>query len=234
MLIAFEGQDGSGKTTLLAAVQRELERLDVPVCSVPEFSDSPIGVRLLDALARDKFLRARDDDEATPITRALDIVADLYYLDERVIGPALERGAVVLKDRHVDTVLSTVPPMLVQAGVIEADSFAFTWLALLVGELRNRPAVTVYVDAPLNVRLERIKRRTRHLPEHRAHEVDSNDLEVFARRERIMRAMIQTTPNRFLTINNGRVPLEEGVRTVTAFVLAALKNRKETGEAGDG
>lgn len=224
MLIAFEGQDGSGKTTLLAAVQRELERLGVPVRAVPEFSDSPIGVRLLDALARDKFLRVRDGDEATAITRALDIAADLYYLDERVIGPALERGAVVLKDRHYATVLSTLVPMLVDAEAIEGESRAMRWLDRLLCELRYLPTGTVYVDAPLETRLERIRRRTRHMQEHRAHEVDGDDLEVFAHRERLMRQLVAAKPDRFLTVDNGRVPLEEGVRTVVSFVLAQIKN----------
>jgi thymidylate kinase len=225
MLIAFEGQDGSGKTALLAAVRRELERLGVPVCAVPEFSDSPIGLRLLDALARDKFLRAQgDEDEATAVTRALDIASDLYYLDERVIGSALERGAVVLKDRHYATVLSTLVPTLVDAGAIEGESRALRWLDRLLCELRYLPTMTVYVDAPLETRLERIRSRTRHIREHRAHEVDGDDLEVFAHRERLMRQLIAAKPDRFLTVDNGRVPLEEGVRTVVSFVLAQIRN----------
>jgi thymidylate kinase len=56
-LIAVESQDGAGMTNLLHATFLELERRKLPVMAVPEFSDSPIGLRLLDALARDKFLR---------------------------------------------------------------------------------------------------------------------------------------------------------------------------------
>ena len=132
MLIAFEGQDGAGKTSLLHASFRELERQGLPVVAVPEFSDSPIALRLLDALARDKFLRSVPGDESTALTRAMDIAADLYYFDERVIGPAMDSGCIVLKDRHVGSILSTLAPTLVNAGAIGTEPKALAWLARLL------------------------------------------------------------------------------------------------------
>ncbi len=220
MLIAFEGQDGSGKTSLLHATFLELERRGLPVVAVPEFSDSPIGLRLLDALTRDKFLRSLPGDGSTALTRAMDIVADLYYFDERVIGPALDAGCIVLKDRHVGTVLSTLVPSLVTAAAIEHEVAALAWVSGLLAELRQVPAVTVYVDAPLDVRLDRMRQRTRHLTEDRAHDISPSDLEVFAHRERVMRQLIADAPAQFVTVHNGHVPLTEGVKRVLAFIDA--------------
>jgi thymidylate kinase len=126
MLIAFEGQDGAGKTALLTAVHDELTARGVPAVVVEEFSKSPHGQRLVDAVARDKFLRPDQGEPTTVLARALEIVADLYYLDEQIIGPALKRGDVVLKDRHMDTVFSTLVPTLVRAGALHDESRALT------------------------------------------------------------------------------------------------------------
>jgi thymidylate kinase len=225
MLIAFEGQDGAGKTALLSAVRDELGARGVPVLVVEEFSDSPYGQRLVEAVARDKFLRPVPGGLTTVFARALEIVADLYYLDERVIGPALERGAVVLKDRHLDTIFSTLVPTLVRAGAVHDESRALTWLSIMLSELRHQPTVTVYVDAALEVRLKRLAARTRHLHEHRAREVSTDDLDVFAARERVMRQLIEAQPDRFVMVDNGDRPLHDGVGDIVALVEARRAGR---------
>lgn len=218
MLIAFEGQDGAGKTTLLEAVRDELHRRDVSVTAIEEFSDSPYGQRLVDAVARDKFLRPVAGEPATALTRALDEVADLYYLDERVIGPALLHSDVVLKDRHMDTIFYTLVPAFVAAGAVHDESRALTWLSVMLSEIRYQPTVTVYVDAPLDVRLARITDRSRSLTENRAHEVSAEDLAVFAARERVIGQLLAAQPTRFVTVDNGHRPLQEGVNEVLALV----------------
>lgn len=219
MLITFEGQDGAGKTSVLEAVFHQLDNQKLPALAVPEFSTSPYGQRLLDALAEDKFLRPVGS-EATRLTRALDVVADLYYLDEHVIGPALASGLLVLKDRHIDTVFSTLVPALARRDTIETEARALTWLNAVLGELRYQPDLTVYVDAPLEVRLRRIKGRTRHLIEDRAHEVSREDIAVFAERDRLMRTVIDAEPSRFLVVDNGARPVEQATKDVLSWITA--------------
>lgn len=218
MLVAFEGQDGAGKTTLLTAVHEELARRGIASTVVEEFSDSPYGQRLVDALTRDKFLLPVAGDQATVLTRAIEIVTDLYYLDETVIGPALARGHIVLKDRHRDTNLYTLIPTLVGSGAIASTERALTWLSILMSELRHPPDLTIYVNTPLSVRLERIKQRQRHLAEHRANDVSEEDLAVFAARERVIKLLIDHEPSRFMVVNNGDRPIEKGVREVVEMV----------------
>jgi thymidylate kinase len=229
MLVAFEGQDGAGKTALLEAVHAELQARRIASVIVDEFSDSPHGQRLIDAVARDKFLRPVSGEQSTYFTRALEEVADLYYLDERVIGPACERSMIVLKDRHRDTILYTLAPMLLSAGAITSQERALTWLSVLMSELRYRPAFTVYVAAPLPVRLARIAERTRHLVEDRANEVSEDDRAVFAARDRIMQQLLDDEPERFLVINNSDRPIAKGAREIVAAITERLTDSSAKG-----
>ncbi|NIL59421.1 dTMP kinase [Salinispora arenicola] len=222
MLVSFEGQDGAGKTALLMAVHDGLERLRVSSVVVEEFSCSEYGQRLIEAVARDKFLRPMRGESATFRTRALEVVADLYYQDEREIVPALEQGHIVLKDRHLDTILYTLTPSLVAAGAIRDEGHALTWLSILCSELRYRPSLTVYVDAPLSVRLERLRQRQRHLREARANEVGREDLAVFTARDRIARQLISEEPTRFLMLDNSTQPPEEEARQIIEAIRSRL------------
>jgi thymidylate kinase len=219
MLIAFEGQDGAGKTALLRATYTELTRRGMPAITVAEFSDGPYGQRLVEALSRDKFLRPMPGEPATTLIRTLEIVADLYYLDERVIRPACDAGYVVLKERHVDTIFSTQVPALVRPGLMKTASDVLAWLATVLNQLHYRPSVTVYVDATLDIRIERIKKRTSDFDEHRARKVSRDDLAVFAAREQVMRWLMAAEPARFVTIDNNR-PLADGMAQVLGLIHA--------------
>lgn len=219
MHVAFEGQDGAGKTALLEAVHTGLQRRGIASVTVEEFSDSAYGRQLVRAVARDKFLRPTVDDTATFITRALEEVTDLYYFDERVIGPALARGQIVLKDRHRDTIFYTLVPTLVTSGAIANEERALNWLSELCSELRHPPNLTVYVCAPLSIRLERIAQRRRHLAEDRAHEVSDEDRAVFAARDRVIAQLTDEEPARFLTVDNGEHPIAKGAQEVVEAIF---------------
>jgi thymidylate kinase len=221
MLVSFEGQDRSGKTALLMAVHDDLRRHGMSTVVVEEFSRSPYGQRLIEAVARDKFLRPVAGESATLRSRALEVVADLYYQDEREIGPALKQGHIVLKDRHLDTILYTLTPSLLAAGAVRDEDRALTWLSVTCSELRHRPALTVYVDAPLSVRLERMRKRRRDLHEERANEVSHEDMAVFAARERVARQIMGEESNRFLVLDNSSKPITEGA----TVIIEAIRNR---------
>lgn len=207
MLIAFEGQDGAGKTSLLEAVHAELTRRQVAAIAVAEFSASEYGQRLLDAVARDKFLRPTSGASATFLTRALEEITDLYYLDERVIAPAIGEGKIVLKDRHYDTILYGLAPLLTESGAVSDTHTALSWLRQVMSHIRHMPAIAVYVDAPVETRLMRITHRPRTLVEDRAHAIDEDDLRVFALREQIARQLIREEGRRFLVVDNTTRPL---------------------------
>jgi dTMP kinase len=98
-LLAFEGVEGAGKSTQLALLRRELAARGHEVVVTREPGGTPVGERvravLLDPSA-----------ELHPRTEALLFAAARAELVERVIRPALERGAVVLCDRYLDSSLA--------------------------------------------------------------------------------------------------------------------------------
>ncbi len=219
MLVTFEGQDGAGKTTLLLATAAALTAQGVYNVVVREFSTASTGRRLLDALSRDKFLRPAPDEDATHLTRALDVIADLLYQDEAEVSPALASGAVVLKDRHVDTVLSTQAVALTNHGW--AVPQALQWLEQVCSALAHRPDLTVHVQAPLAVRLDRLRHRARDLTEDRANDVDENDVVIFDSRDAVMRDLTAREPGRFVLVPNGEAAIELG----TERILRAIQGR---------
>src|SRR5919199_3121414 len=97
MFITFEGLDGSGKTTqaeLLAAKIRETGR---EVVTTREPGGTPLGEELRAVLL---------NYEASSWAEAALFAAARGELVGRVIAPALERGAVVVCDRYIDSSLA--------------------------------------------------------------------------------------------------------------------------------
>jgi dTMP kinase len=94
MFVTFEGIDGSGKST-----QAKLLAASLPgeVVLVREPGGTPLSERLREVLL--------DGPEMTPWAEATLFAAARAELVERVIRPALERGATVVCDRYVDSSL---------------------------------------------------------------------------------------------------------------------------------
>lgn len=98
MFVTFEGVDGSGKSTqaeLAAAVLAEGRR---EVVATREPGGTPLGERIRELLL--------DGPEMTAWAEASLFAAARAELVERVIRPALARGALVVSDRYVDSSLA--------------------------------------------------------------------------------------------------------------------------------
>jgi dTMP kinase len=99
--LSFEGGDGSGKSTQLDLLADWLRSRGHEVVVTREPGGTPLGVKL-----RGIVLDARNADVISPRAEALIYAADRADHVERVIRPALERGAVVITDRYVDSSLA--------------------------------------------------------------------------------------------------------------------------------
>ncbi|MGD0245070.1 MAG: dTMP kinase [Streptosporangiaceae bacterium] len=100
LLVAFEGGEGSGKTTQARLVAIWLRELGYDVVTTHEPGATKIGMRLR-ALLLDTAHTGM-----SPKAEALMYAADRAEHVDSVITPALDRGAVVITDRYVDSTLA--------------------------------------------------------------------------------------------------------------------------------
>jgi dTMP kinase len=102
-LITIEGLDGAGKTTLAEALARELRARTAAQGRSVELLREPGGVHLSERireLVKDPAL------EVSPPAEALLYAAARAQLTQERLVPLLERGALVLLDRFVDSSLA--------------------------------------------------------------------------------------------------------------------------------
>lgn len=100
VFITFEGGEGAGKTTQINLLAERLLARGLEVVRTRE----PGGTRLGEAV-RSLLVRS-SDDPPTPTAELMLYAADRSHHVERVILPALERGAVVLCDRYADATVA--------------------------------------------------------------------------------------------------------------------------------
>ena len=100
LLIAFEGGEGSGKTTQARLISIWLRELGYDVVTTHEPGATKVGMRLR-ALLLDTAHTGM-----SPQAEALMYAADRAEHVTSVIAPALDRGAIVITDRYVDSSLA--------------------------------------------------------------------------------------------------------------------------------
>jgi dTMP kinase len=98
MFVTFEGLDGSGKSTQVQLLAQYLGREGREVVATREPGGTPLGERIRELLL--------DGPEMAPWAEAALFAAARAQLVERVIRPALERGADVVSDRYIDSSLA--------------------------------------------------------------------------------------------------------------------------------
>jgi dTMP kinase len=100
LLIAFEGGEGSGKTTQARLISIWLRELGYDVVTTHEPGATKVGMRLR-ALLLDTAHTGM-----SPRAEALMYAADRAEHIASVVAPALDRGAIVITDRYVDSSLA--------------------------------------------------------------------------------------------------------------------------------
>ena len=99
VFITFEGGDGSGKSTQIQSVREWFESRGREVIVTREPGGTELGTEI-------RRLVQNGPEDVDARTEALLYAADRAYHVATVIGPALERDAVVLGDRYIDSSLA--------------------------------------------------------------------------------------------------------------------------------
>ena len=99
MFVTFEGLDGSGKSTQVGLLRAHLEARGHEVVVTREPGGTPLGERVRELLREGR-------DGMSPWAETALFAAARAEVVERVIRPALARGAHVVCDRFVDSSLA--------------------------------------------------------------------------------------------------------------------------------
>ena len=197
--VVFEGGDGVGKTTqvdLLAGHLRAPTGGGYDVLVTREPGGTPLGEQLRKAVMH--------GDHVAPRAEALLYAADRSHHIHAKVRPALERGAVVVQDRYLDS------SIVYQGGARGlGDEIERISLWATEGLL---PHLTIVLDMePVSDRMDReLDRVERETTEHRALIRDAF-LKLAAR-----------TPERYAVIDAART-IQEVAADVSAAVAAAMR-----------
>ncbi len=140
--ITFEGGEGAGKSTQIRRLAERLRAGDREVVLTREPGGSPGAEQIRNLILNGEV------DRWSPLTEALLMNASRRDHIERVIAPALARGAVVLCDRFADSTRAY------QGAGGEVDPTIIAQLeTAVVGE--TRPELTLIFDLPVEEGLRR-------------------------------------------------------------------------------
>jgi dTMP kinase len=205
VFITLEGGDGVGKSTQSALLRGWLEERGREVVVTREPGGSELGAEI-----REMVLHRRG--HIAPRAEALLYAADRAHHIETVVRPALERDAVVLQDRYLDSsVAYQGAGRVLDAGEIRELSL---WAA--EGLL---PDLTVLLDldqAAARVRLDASRTRFDRLEAERG--------EFHERVRQAFLALAHAEPDRFLVVDAAR-PREEIADVIRTRAAQLLETR---------
>ena len=194
--VTFEGMEGCGKST---QAQRLCATLAPDTLLTCEPGGTPLGESIRELLLEPSR------GKMSPVSEALLYLADRAQHVAEVIRPALEAGRTVISDRYVDSTLAYqgygrgLPMDLLRAVA-----------ALATGGLT--PDLTVFLDVPVALGLERVGKRGRH------DRLESERLEFHERVRRGYLELIAHEPRRWVLVDG-----EGSEDEVAARVEAAVE-----------
>lgn len=203
LFITLEGGDGVGKSTQSALLRGWLEEQGREVVPTREPGGTELGAEI-----REMVLHRRG--HIAPRAEALLYAADRAHHVDVVVRPALERGAVVVQDRYLDSSVAYQG-----AGrVLDAEEVRGLSLWAAQGLL---PDLTVLLDldqASARSRLDASRTRFDRLESERA--------EFHERVRRAFLALAEAEPSRFLVVDASlpREEISERIRDRAATLLA--------------
>ncbi|MGH3661332.1 MAG: dTMP kinase [Micromonosporaceae bacterium] len=219
LFVVFEGGEGSGKSTQAVKLSAWLQVRERQTVLTREPGATEVGARIRSMLLdRDSFPVG---DGLTPRAEALLYAADRAHHVATVVRPALNRGAIVISDRYVDSSLAYQG-----AGrVLPVEEVA--WLSQwATGSLK--PDLVVLLDVAPEVGLARVKQRGA---------ADRLETESLAFHERVRYAFLDLAaaePRRYLVVDGAADPeqIASQVRERVLTLLPPGQLARQTSQAG--
>jgi dTMP kinase len=199
LFVCFEGGEGAGKSTQSKALAEHLVGLGHEVVLTFEPGDTEVGRKVRE------IVLSPETGELAHETEALLYAADKAEHLRRVVRPALERGAVVITDRYVDSSLAYQG-----AGRALEPASLERMLRWATGDLR--PHLTVLLDLEPSHGLTRFEERDR---------IEGEPLEFHTRVREEFLDLAARAPEHYLVLD-AHGDLEEIAQAIRATVEAML------------
>ncbi|WP_244945610.1 dTMP kinase [Couchioplanes caeruleus] len=205
IFVVFEGGEGAGKSTQVTRLSEELLAAGHDVVVTREPGATDVGARIRSLV----LSHGEEADTPSPRAEALLYAADRAHHVATVVRPALERGAVVISDRYVDSSLAyqgagrTLP--------VQEISWLSSWAT---GGLK--PDLVVLLDVDPGVGLSRV--------DSRGQGTDRLESESRSFHERVRYAFLDLAsadPKRYLVLDAAR-PADEIAGVVAARFKALM------------
>ena len=182
IFITLEGIEGVGKTTLMKFLAEYLHQHEIPLLVTRE----PGGTSLADDIRH--FLLSEHEEKVQPETELLLMFAARAQHVQNVLRPALQAGKLVICDRFTDT---TYAYQGAGRGVNKAK------IEMLENVVQDglKPELTILLDAPIDICLERIKARKK------TDRFESETKQFFQKARNAYLEMAAAEPERFHVIN---------------------------------
>ena len=198
--VVFEGGDGAGKSTQVKQLTEKLTKLNETVVLTREPGGTELGKKIRE------ILLDQNEFEVSPRMEALLFSADRSINMSQIIKPALEKGNVVIADRHIDSSIAYqgVGRGLGAQTIEEISRWAVQGIV---------PDLTVLLDVDANTGQSRLQTKDR---------LDRESNDFHTKVNQAFRDLAKANPDRYIVIDAAK-PVEE----ISDLVFNAFKAKRK-------
>lgn len=198
--VVFEGGDGAGKSTQVKQLTEKLTKLNETVVITREPGGTELGKKIRE------ILLDQNEFEVSPRMEALLFAADRSINMSQIIKPALEKGNVVIADRHIDSSIAYqgVGRGLGAQTIEEISRWAVQGIV---------PDLTVLLDVDANTGQSRLQTKDR---------LDRESTDFHTKVNQAFRDLAKADPDRYIVIDAAK-PVEE----ISDLVFNAYKAKRK-------
>jgi dTMP kinase len=198
--VVFEGGDGAGKSTQVKQLTEKLTKLNETVVLTREPGGTELGKKIRE------ILLDQNEFEVSPRMEALLFAADRLINMSQIIKPALEKGNVVIADRHIDSSIAYqgVGRGLGAQTIEDISRWAVQGIV---------PDLTILLDVDANTGQSRLQTKDR---------LDRESTDFHTKVNQAFRDLANANPDRYIVINAAK-PVEE----ISDLVFIAYKAKRK-------